>query len=106
MREQAIEALADRVGCRPGTPAERQRALEELLVPLVRCALRTGRGHPRLLGWVRRTLPAVPGPHQAGLPVDPDVTAAPLARLLCRTLLQHLPARAGPAPALETVAGR
>jgi hypothetical protein len=105
LREQAVQALADRVGCRPGTTAERQQSLEESLVPLVRCALRTGRGHPRLLGWLRRTLPSVPGPHQAGMPVDPEVTAAPVARLLCRSLLQRLPTSADRAPALETVAG-
>jgi hypothetical protein len=58
-----------------------------------------------LIGWVRRTLPSVPGPHQSGQPIDPDRTAAPLARLLCRALLEYLPGSAERAPTPETVLG-
>jgi hypothetical protein len=102
---QAVKALADRVGCADGPEVQRRHSLEESLVPVVRCALRTGRGHPRLLSWVRRALASVPGPHQCGRPVDPDRTAAPLARLLCSTLLEQVRSAPGRAGALETVMG-
>jgi hypothetical protein len=101
--EEAVQRLADRVGCPKGPAADRERTLEESLLPMVRCALRSGLGHPRLVRWVRKTLPAVPGPHQAGRPVDPDLTGPPLARLLFRTLLREM--YQDPARALETVLG-
>jgi hypothetical protein len=100
---RAVQQLADRVGCPQGPTADRERSLEESLLPMVRCALRSGQGHPRLVRWLQKTLPAVPGPHQAGRPVDPDLTGPPLARLLCRTLLRQVDGE--PARALETVIG-
>jgi hypothetical protein len=98
--EQAVHALADRVECPAGTAPERRAALEATLVPMVRCVLRTGRGNPRLVNWVRQALPAVLGPRPAGEPVDPDQAAGPVARVLCNALLRHM----RPA-ALETVVG-
>jgi hypothetical protein len=96
--EQAVHSLADRVRCPEGPADRRRQTLEDTLVPMVRCVLRTGRGNPRLVQWVRRTLPAGP--------VDPEQAAGPVARLLCHALLQEMRARPdGAAAARETVAG-
>jgi hypothetical protein len=103
MHEQAVQQVADRVACPKGPAEDRERSLEESLLPMVRCALRSGQGHPRLVRWVQKTLPVVPGPHQDGQPVDPDLTGPPLTRLLCRTLLRQ---QREPARALETVIGQ
>jgi hypothetical protein len=96
--EQATHALADRVGCPEGPADGRRQALEATLLPMVRCALRTGRGHPRLLQWVRGALPA-------GGPVDPDQAAGPVARLVCSALLDQMRGNPDRAAALETLVG-
>jgi hypothetical protein len=103
--EQATHALADRVGCRAGSAADRRRSLEDTLLPMVRCVLRTGQGHPRLVRWVRKALPVIVGPSPASHPVDPDRTAPRLAQLLCTALLQQMGGRASGGAALETVFG-
>jgi hypothetical protein len=63
--------------------------LEAKLTPLLCLILRTGRGHPTLLQWVRLTLPAV----RSNGPVDPKETAQHLARLLCLQLLRSVRAQ-------------
>jgi hypothetical protein len=96
--EQATHELADRVGCPEGPADRRREALESTLLPMVRCALRTGRGHPRLLRWVRQALPP-------GGPVDADRAAGPVARAVCRELLEQLRGDPGRPAALETLVG-
>jgi hypothetical protein len=86
--EQAMQALADCVGCPAGSAAERRQALEATLLPMVRCVLRTGRGHPRLVRWVQKALRAAP-PHPGGPAAERDRAAPLLARLLCTVLLQQ-----------------
>jgi hypothetical protein len=104
--DQAVHLLADRVKCPGGTAPERRASLEASLLPMVRCVLRTGRGNPRLVRWVQKTLPAVTGPRPAGQPVDPDREAVPMARLLCAALLQKMRGHTdGARAALETVVG-
>jgi hypothetical protein len=101
--EQATHALADRVGC-PEGPAERRReALEATLLPMVRCALRTGRGHPRLLQWLRGALPSVAGP--AAGPVDHDRAAGSVARMLCSAMLEQVRGGRAGVGAMETLVG-
>jgi hypothetical protein len=104
--EQAVHSLADRVHCPEGSAAQRRATLEATLLPMVRCVLRTGRGNPRLVRWVRQALPAVAGPQRPGQPVDPDQAAGPVARLLCSAMLEQMRFRPdGTGAALETVAG-
>src|SRR5262245_34401109 len=101
--EEAIRLLADRMGWDQEENPERLRArVEESLVPMIRCALRSGRGAPALVQWVRRRLPeAAPAPR----PVDPARVAPEMARELCAALLRQLQARRA-SPAAETVVGR
>lgn len=103
--EQATHVLADRIQCPEGTTTQRRQALEASLLPMVRCALRMGRGHPRLLQWVRRALPTVVGTSVADR-VDPDRTAGAMTRLLCSALVQQARGRpdGGTGLMLETMA--
>jgi hypothetical protein len=67
-------------------PGSQERAdLEDLLLPLVRRALRRKNGPPALVVWVQRSLAALPetSPH------DPDGAARKLTRLLCDFLLRQ-----------------
>jgi hypothetical protein len=100
--QDALRALAAGLQCGdPANPDRDREALEARLLPLVRCALRSGRGLPKLVDWVHgaaRAL-AAPGP---GPSADPDRAAPSVARLLCARLVQQL--QAHPArPACETV---
>src|SRR5947209_4116767 len=102
-QEQAVQALADRVGCAPGCGADRRRSLEQSLVPIVRCALRNGLGHPRLVRWIDHALCSTAGVDPIGRAGDFNQTAASLAHLLCNSLLEQLrSSRSSDAP-LETM---
>jgi hypothetical protein len=104
--EQAIHKLADRMRCSDGSAVQRRAEMEATLLPMVRCVLRTGRGHPRLVRWVHRALPAVAGPQWPGQPVDPDQAAGPVARLVCTAMVEQERFRPdGDAAARETVVG-
>ncbi len=67
--------------------------LEAKLAPLLGLILRTGRGHPTLLQWVRLTLPLVAPAVRSDGEVDPKETAEHLARLLCLQLLRGVRAQ-------------
>ena len=67
--------------------------LEAKLAPLLGLILRTGRGHPTLLEWVRLTLPLVAPAVRSDGEVDPKETAEHLARLLCLQLLRGVRAQ-------------
>jgi hypothetical protein len=104
--EQAVHRLADRMRCPEGSVAQRRANLEATLVPMVRCVLRTGRGHPRLIRWVQRALPAVTGPQGSGQPLDLDRTAGPVARLVFQEMVEQERFRPdGEAAGRETVVG-
>ena len=105
--DHSFQTLAVRMRQAPAAvPTGTRAQLEERLTPLIRCVLRTGRGNPRLVRWVQKTLPAVTGPRPAGQPVDPDREAVPMARLLCAALLQKMRGHTdGARAALETVVG-
>jgi len=85
-----------RRGLRENTPERFREALEASLLPMIRCALRSGIGHPHLVSWVRHQADSNP---QA--PPDPVRAAPPMARALCERLLERL----DPLPGRETVAG-
>jgi hypothetical protein len=78
-------------------PDHFEHELARRLLPLIRCAIRSGAGQPRLVRWVRRHLP----PHG-------DLEAAPgMARLLSARLVQQFQAGApSQRLALDTVCGR
>jgi len=71
-----------------------REALEASLLPMIRCALRSGVGHPHVVNWVRHQ--AASNPH---LPPDPVRAAPPIARALCERILERL----DPLPSRETV---
>ncbi len=82
--DQALQILARQLG---EDNASSRAALEAKLVPLLCLVLRTGRGRPSLVQWVRRALPALaPAPRSDGQ-VDPEWAAPRLARLLLAQLL-------------------
>lgn len=78
----------------PSSPQGRQR-IESALLPIIRVALRTGRGPMPVVNWVRDEV----GPNR--WPLDPTAAASPLARQLCDRLLDRL----DPLPSRDTVAG-
>ena len=101
--DDALRALASRMKCDPAAPDRFRETLERSLVPLIRCAIRSGTGLPPLVQWVQRHLPAqaAQGPSR---PSDMEWAAPSMARLLCDRLLEQM---RPPAPAArETVVGR
>jgi hypothetical protein len=101
----ALQIFADRMRCSATPPQQMRAALEASLIPLVRRALRSGAGMPQLVQWVQTTLPQVHNGQDRTRPLDPDLAAPPLARLLCATLLRQRSTRPT-AGAAETVVGR
>lgn len=95
--DDALRILAERLGWSWGEGPERLRdRLESSLVPLIRCAIRTGTGLRPLVQWVRGQLPPPAG--------EGDATrAAPeMARRLSSAILHQLQRRRAGA---ETVVG-
>jgi hypothetical protein len=90
--DDPLHSLALRLGVgNPDNPRNLRETLEASLVPMIRCAMRSGAGLPPLVQWVRRHQPAVA-----------DLRAAPaMARQLCSRLLEHLQ----PRHTAETVVG-
>jgi hypothetical protein len=78
------------------TPQRFREALEASLLPMIRCALRSGIGHPHVVSWVRHQAESNPT-----LPPDPVRAAPPIARVLCERLLERL----DPLPSRETILG-
>lgn len=67
--------------------------LEAKLTPLLSLVLRTGRGYPSLLQWVRLTLAVATPALPFGGRVDPEWAVPYLARLLSLQLLQDVRAQ-------------
>lgn len=82
----------------PGNQQRLREKMEATLVPMIRCALRTGTGQPPLVNWVQHQLPLLGSDEDRG---DPSRLATPLARVLCDRLL----ARLDPRPGRDTVVG-
>lgn len=85
----ALQTFADRLGCGDAPPERVRETLEASLIPLVRRVLRSGAGIPQLVGWVQATLPQVEASQDRTRPMDPELAAPQLARLLCATLLRE-----------------
>ncbi len=95
--EDALRILAERLGWSWAEGPERLRdRLEASLVPIIRCAIRTGTGLGPLVQWVRRQLPAEAGG------ADPTRAAPEMARRLSSAILRQLQVRRAGA---ETVVG-
>jgi hypothetical protein len=92
-QDSALQTLADRMCCGDAPPNRVRETLEASLTPLVRRALRSGAGIPQLVRWVQTTLPQIQAGQDRTRPVDPELAAPPLARLLCATLLGKRPTR-------------
>lgn len=100
--EDSLRQLAARLRDGDFSAADHfEHELAERLVPLIRCAIRSGAGQPKLVNWVRRHLPPQGDPGAA-------LGAAPgMARLLSARLVQQLQARApSQRPTFDTVCGR
>lgn len=94
--------LANRV--RQGDNQARQplrQELEERLVPLIRCALRTGAGIPALVEWVRARAADL---KEGSESLDPRHVAPRFARMLCAGLVRDTPVVA--AMGQDTIRGR
>jgi hypothetical protein len=81
-----------------------RQKLEACLVPMIRCALRSGLGQPELVRWVQSQRQE----NRAGADLTGglDHDARCMARLLSSSLLQQLRERSRPSPwAAETVVG-
>ncbi len=87
---ETLQVLARQIG---EVNVSSRAELEAKLTPLLFLILRTGRGHPTLLQWVRLTLPVVAPEARWGGQVDPKETAQHLARLLCLQLLRGIRAQ-------------
>ncbi len=103
--DEAVQTLARRMYGSDGGSVSSREEMEELLVPMIRCVLRTGRGQPLLRHWVERNLPAVALASPPGQVVKPEWAAPRMARLLCSQMLQ-VQADQGRAATHETVVGR
>jgi hypothetical protein len=69
----------------PDQPDRFRQALQANLLPMIRCALRAGIGHPSLVSWVRCHAACEPGESP-----DPVKAAPPMARVLCERMLERL----------------
>jgi hypothetical protein len=90
-----LRALSDRMQQNDSTAQQLRDELEGSLVPIIRRALRGGKGLPQLVSWVRRHLPTISAGR--GRPDDVEGAVPSLARLLCDTLLL----RTRPQPAMQ-----
>ena len=100
--DDALRALASRMKCDPAAPDRFRADLERSLVPMIRCAIRSGTGLPPLVRWVQHHLPEqAQGSHR---PADLEWAAPSMARLLCDRLLEQM--RPAVVAARETVVGR
>ncbi len=101
--QDALRLLAERLRCGDrSAPQHHREAVEAHLRPLIRCALRRGRGLPALVQWVRQNLPRLVPAGGPAPPPDPERAVPTLARLLCDALLERLQTPAH--EARETVA--
>jgi hypothetical protein len=100
-----VQLLARQIYGRYGEDVTDCAALEADLVPMIRCVMRTGRGQPGIVAWVKRNLPAVAPSGGAGQPADPEWAAPRMARLLCSQMLQKVRAEQTRMGTRETVVG-
>jgi hypothetical protein len=101
----ALEHLAFRMRCDDPHHPEGRSALQRYLLPMIRTILRTGRGAPALVRWVRRACEQVPQGTRNRFHPGADRGLA-VENVLCQRLMQHLERQ--PIPTLsarETLVG-
>jgi hypothetical protein len=86
-RDEALHFLARRMW---GEKLASREEMEAVFVPMIRVAMRTGRGQPVLVDWVTRNLPAVTPALCVGDKVDAERAAPRMARLLCSQMLHNI----------------
>jgi hypothetical protein len=101
-----LQLLARRIYGAYGEDVRDRATLEADLVPMIRCAMRTGRGQPAIVAWVKRNLPAFAPSTTGGPPVDPNWAAPRMARLMCAQMLHTVRAEQDRATTRETIVGR
>jgi hypothetical protein len=101
--DEAVQYLARRM-C--GEKMTSREEMEALFVPMIRVAMRTGRGQPVLVEWVTRNLPAVAASRHRDEKIDPEWAAPRMAQLLCSQMLQKVQAERPWVGSRETVVGR
>jgi hypothetical protein len=99
--DEALQFLARRM-C--GDKLTSREEMEAVFVPMIRVAMRTGRGQRVLVEWVARNLSAVSS--SSDDKVDPEWAAPRMARLLCSQMLQKVQAERAWVGPRETVVGR
>lgn len=85
--DEALRFLAQRMW---GEKQASREEIEAVFAPMIRVAMRTGRGQPVLVDWVARNLPALTPTIRPGDPVDVDWAAPRMARLLCSQMLHNI----------------
>lgn|SRR5579859_1861177 len=104
--DDELQLLARRIYGAYGEDVRDRATVEADLVPMIRCAMRTGRGQPSIVAWVKRNLPALAPSSTDGQPVDPDWAAPRMARLMCAQMLRTVQAEQDRASTRETIVGR
>jgi hypothetical protein len=101
--DEALQFLARRM-C--GDKLASREEMEAVFVPMIRVAMRTGRGQWVLVEWVARNLPALSSSFSSVDKIDPEWAAPRMARLLCSQMLQKVQAERAWVGPRETVVGR
>jgi hypothetical protein len=104
--DNAVQILARRIYGAYGEDVRDRATLEADLVAMIRCAMRTRRGQPAIVAWVKRNLPALVPSGAGGQPVDPDWAAPRMARMMCAQMLRTVRAEQDRAATRETIVGR
>jgi hypothetical protein len=102
--DDAVRMLARQVYGEGARRFDRE-ALEADLVPMIRVALRSGRGQPLLVRWVKQNLPGLSLASHLGDKIDPEWAAPRMARLLCAQMLEHVRAECARMGGRETLVG-
>lgn len=85
---ESYQSLIERLRSSENLDSPRLRNdVESSLRPMIRCALRSGVGHPNLVEWVRSSLPGCDSPELRA--AVPEGFVPHLAHNLCTHLLQH-----------------
>lgn len=96
--DNTMQVLARRIYGPYGEAVRDRATLEADLVPMIRCALRSGRGQAAIVAWVKRHQPTTP-------PVDVERAAPRMARLLCSHMLSKVRGEPTRTEARETIFG-
>jgi hypothetical protein len=103
--DQAMRQLARLLSSNGGTAVSDREEGEAILLPMIRVAMRTGRGEPVLVEWVEDQLLADSPASNSERGGRLEWAAPRLARLLFSEMQQHIRAGQARAEARETLVG-